>query len=57
MSERRTHRRLNRLFEGAAGYDPYTRPHDPPTLHPVSYLLAPHDPPSTTHVPAGRKAA
>ena len=55
--DRRTHRRLNRLFEGAAGYDPYTRPHDPPTLHPVSYLLAPYDPPSTTHVPAGRKAA
>ena len=57
MSERRTHRRLNRLFEGAAGYDPYQRPHDTPTLHPVSYLLAPHDPPSEPITPEGRRAA
>lgn len=55
--DRRAHRRLNRLFEGAAGYDPYTRPHDPPTLHPVSYLLAPFDPPSEPITPEGRRAA
>lgn len=50
-------RRLARALERELGHDVYTRPHDPPTLHAVSYLLAPYDPPSTTHVPAGRKAA
>lgn len=55
--DRRTHRRLNRAFEGAAGYDPYTRPHDPPTLHPVSYLLAPFDPPREPITLEGRRAA
>lgn len=50
-------RRLARAFERELGHDVYTRPHDTPTLHPVSYLLAPHDPPSEPITPEGRRAA
>lgn len=49
-------RRLARAFERELGHDVYTRPHDGPTLHPVSYLLE-QIPPNTPVTQEGRDAA